>query len=207
MVNNYLTIAFRMFWKNKWQTLINVSGLGVGIACCVLIILYVHSELTYDSFHSRANRIYRAWFKVDNGNGQVSTHRTTPFPMGPALKANLEEVESVVRVSPIFPWIKIDGEQFTERVNFVERNFFQVFDFPLADGDSIDFILEPKDAIITSSKAAKYFGKADAINKNISIQIGQNFENFTIRAVVADAPALLTKRLYANMDWKIPSGK
>lgn len=188
MVNNYLKIAFRLLWKNGWQTLINVSGLGVGIACCVLIILYVHSELTFDSFHSRADRIYRAWFKVDNGHGQVSTRTTTPFPMAAALEANFEEVESAVRVSPIFPWIKIDGEQFTERVNFVERNFFQVFDFPLSDGGRIDFVLEPKDAIITSSKAAKLFGEGDLINRNISIQIGQNFEDFTIRAVVADAP-------------------
>lgn len=189
MINNYLKIAFRLLWKNGRQTLINVSGLGIGIACCVLIILYVHSELTFDSFHLRADRIYRAWFKVDNGNGQVSIHTNTPFPMGPALETNFEEVESAVRVSPIFPWIKIEGEQFTERVNFVERNFFQVFDFPLSDGGRIGFTLEPKDAIITSSKAAKYFGEADPINKNISIQIGQNFEDFTIRAVVADAPA------------------
>lgn len=189
MLKNYLKITFRVLWKNKGQTLINISGLGVGIGCCLLIILFVNDELSFDSFHAKSNRIYRAWLKLDNGNSQVSLNTITPFPLGNALQENFQEVEATVRLIPIAPWLKVGDNKYTERVSFVGPNFFQVFDFSMPDDHRANFSIEPKDAIITSSKALKYFGEEDPVNQNISIQIGQNFEDFRVKAVVANPPS------------------
>src|SRR5688572_19686991 len=124
MFRNYLKIAFRALWRSKVHSAINIIGLSLGIACCVLIVLFVKDELTFDRFHARANDIYRAYAIEDWGENQRFFDTATPFPMGPALKDNLQEIEYMVRINTIGPQVKTGNQLFTELVTIVGADFF-----------------------------------------------------------------------------------
>src|SRR5215213_8740161 len=97
MLRNYLKVAFRYLSRHKGYTVLNVSGLAVGIACCILIMLFVKNEWSYDKFHSKSSRLHRAWLK-EFYQGEIFKNTVTPIPLGPVLQDNLPEVESTCRV-------------------------------------------------------------------------------------------------------------
>ena len=185
MLQNYLKIAFRALWRSKIHSSINVLGLSLGIACCVLIALFVKDELTFDTFHANANRIYRVFVKEDWGENQQFFNTTTPMPMGPALKDNLPEVESFVRLVPINTMVKNGEKQFSEGVVVADRSAFSVFDFEWIKGERAVALHDPHNLVITQHTAEKYFGQADPIGQSLSIQVGENFEAFTVTGVVS----------------------
>ena len=94
MLRNYLKVAFRYLTKHKGYTAINIVGLAVGIACSILIMLFVKSELSFDRFHSKSDKIYRAWLE-EHYQGEVFRNTVTPIPLGPVLGAGLPEAEAV----------------------------------------------------------------------------------------------------------------
>ena len=188
MLKNYLTVAFRSLWRSKVHSLINVIGLSLGIACCILIVLFVRDEWTFDRFHSKANRIYRVWAKEDWGINQVFFYTTTPFPMGPALKENFPEVEHQVRTNSVNAQVKLGDAQFSEGVKFVGQDFFEVFDFNAVAGDSEHALREQNTAVLSERMAEKYFGESDPVGKVIQIQLGDVFEDYVVKAVVENAP-------------------
>ena len=98
MITNYLKTAFRYLLRNKGYTLINILGLAIGIASCILIMLFVRSEFSYDKFHSKAGRIHRAWLH-EKYEGQEFINTQTPIPLGPTLKLNIPDVEAFCRVN------------------------------------------------------------------------------------------------------------
>src|SRR6056297_167577 len=93
MIKNYVKIAFRNLLKHKLYSVINIFGLAVGIACCVLIALYVANEWSYDEFHSKSDRIYRAWVQETTPEGREILNTSTPVPLAGALEQNIPEVE------------------------------------------------------------------------------------------------------------------
>ncbi len=97
MLKNYLKTAFRYLAKHKGYTFINVLGLAVGIACCILVMIFVRSELSYDRFHAKADRIHRAWLQ-EFYQGEIFTNVVTPIPLGPVLQDKLAEVETTCHV-------------------------------------------------------------------------------------------------------------
>ena len=131
MVKNYLKIAFRSLWRNKSHSFINIFGLTVGIACCILILLYVKDEWTFDNFHKKADRIYRVFVNEDWGEDQQFFYTTSPFPMGPTLQENLGEVEHQVRINPMGVQIKVGEQEFSERIVVAGKDFYKVFDFKI----------------------------------------------------------------------------
>ena len=135
MLRNYFKISFRSLWKSKLNSAINIAGLGLGIAVCVLIMLFLREEWSFDTFHSKADRIYRVWGKEDYGPDQQFFWTTTPYPMGPTLKENFEEIESEVRINPIAVQIRAGESNHTESVSVVGKDFFSVFDFKAIDGN------------------------------------------------------------------------
>lgn len=187
MLKNYLTVAFRSLWRNKIHTSINVVGLSLGIACCILIVLFVKDEWTFDTFHTKANRIYRVWAREDWGINQVFFYTTTPFPMGPALKENFPEVESHVRINQFNSQIKVGNDQFSQGVAFGGEDFLDVFDFKLLAGDR-NALHSANSVVLTEQLAINYFGKSDPINETIQIQFGEVFEDFVVKAVVEKIP-------------------
>jgi putative ABC transport system permease protein len=185
MFQNYLKIAFRALWRNKIHSSINVLGLSLGIACCVLIALFVRDEWTFDTFHTKANRIYRVFVKEDWGENQQFFNTTTPMPMGPALKDNLPEVESFTRFVAINTMVKVGAKQFSEGVVLADRSVFSVFDFDLLQGEREVALRDQHNMVITPQIAEKYFGQTDPVGQTLSVQVGDNFEEFTVTAVVA----------------------
>jgi putative ABC transport system permease protein len=188
MLKNYLTIALRSLWRTKTHSLINILGLGLGITCCILISFFVRDELTYDTFHSKADRIYRVYAREDWGEKQQFFNTVTPFPMGPALKDNLPEVESQVQILNTNVQVKIAEKQFNEQMMVAGKDFFDVFDFKILNGDIHAVLHGQNNVVLSERQAVKYFGDNDPINKTISIQIGEAFEEFSVKAVTKNPP-------------------
>ena len=97
MISNYFKVAIRYLFRNKGYTTTNILGLAIGIASCILIMLFVRSEFSYDRFHSKSDRIYRAWLH-EKYEGQEFKNTVTPIPLGPVMKENIPDVESYCRV-------------------------------------------------------------------------------------------------------------
>lgn len=187
MLQNYLKITLRSLWRSKVHSLINILGLGLGVACCILIVLFVHDEWTFDRFHSKADRIYRVYAREDWGEKQQFFATLTPLPMGPALKENFPEVEKHVRINPVGSQVKVGDIQFNEQVIIGGQDFFDVFDFDVISGDR-NALHSQSNVVITERIAKKYFGEANPIDKLISMQLGENFEDFTVKAVTENVP-------------------
>ncbi|MGB4971148.1 MAG: ABC transporter permease, partial [Cyclobacteriaceae bacterium] len=188
MLKNYLKIAFRSLLRSKTHSIINILGLGIGIACCILIVLFVRDEWTFDTFHSKADSIYRVWAREDYGKDEVFFYTVTPFPMGPTLKDNFAEVEYQVRINNIGPQVKVGENLFSEQVTIGGKDFFRVFDFDVEHGESETALEGVNNVVITNRTAVKYFGESDPINKVIAIQLGDDFLDFAVKAVVEDMP-------------------
>ena len=188
MFQNYLKIALRSLGRSKTHSIINVLGLGLGIAVCLLIVLFVRDEWTFDTFHSKADRIYRVYAREDWGENQQFFATNTPFPMGPALKDNLQEVESQVRINNINAIVKAGENQFTETVMVGGQEFFRLFDFEVVAGDRESALSSQGSIVLTRQAAQKYFGNDDPLGKGISVQLGEQFEDFVVKAVVEDLP-------------------
>jgi len=184
MLKNYLKIAFRSLWRSKVHTLINITGLSLGITCCVLISLFVFDELTFDRFHSRADRIYRVFGKEDWGENQQFFYTTTPYAMGPTLKENFPEVESQVRIVKRGVQLKSGDNQFSETVTLATPDFFKVFDFELLTGSRENVLRDPSSVVISDWAAEKYFGKQDPINKILSIRLEDKFDDYKVAGIV-----------------------
>jgi putative ABC transport system permease protein len=149
--------------------------------------LFVHDEWTFDKFHSKADRIYRVYAREDWGENQQFFNTVTPLPMGPALKENFPEVMNHVRILPLSAQVKMNDYQFNERVLIGGQDFFEVFDFELIEG-SKDALHSQSSVVITERMANKYFGDRNPIDKVLSIQVGEKFEEFTVKAVTRDVP-------------------
>ncbi len=188
MFRNYLKIAFRSLWRSKVHSIINVAGLSIGISVCILIALFVSDEWTYDRFHSKADRIYRVHATENWGENQVFFNTTTPFPMGPTLKDNFPEVLNQVRINNIGTQVRVGENLFTEQVTIAGQDFFDVFDFELILGEQANALRNQSSVIITAQMAQKYFGLENPIGKPLSIQLGENFEEFIIKGVTKDVP-------------------
>lgn len=196
MLQNYLKIALRSLLRSKVHSIINISGLGLGIACCMLIVLFVNDEWTFDSFHTKADRIYRVFGKENYGENQEFFWTTSPFPMGPALKENIPEVERQVRINRMYAQVKVGDKQFTEGVAIAGQDFFRVFDFNIIKGDDQDPLGQQNNVVLARWLAKKYFGDTDPINKTISIQLGETFEEFKVTAVTDNVPTNSSIRYY-----------
>ena len=186
MIKNYLIVAIRNIARNKTFSAINILGLAIGMACCILILRYVQDELNYDQHHERAHRIYRIAAEVDVG-GTITQVAITPFPMGPTLVTDYPEVIKAVRFFKGFkPKILIRdqyGHVFVEEgLLFSDANVFEVFDFPLNKGDPETAFSKPYSVVITEAVAQKYFGEQSPMGQTISF----NEQPFNVTGVLRD---------------------
>jgi len=189
MLKNYLKIALRNLNRNKINSIINISGLAIGLACVLLIGMYIKDELSYDQFFNDANRIYRVNTHEKIGNDEfVAGH--TPPPVGAALTSNFPEIESYTRIfKPIESVVKyvVNGQtkSITERkILAVDSNFLEFFSYNLVDGDRKTCLNNPNAVVLTESAAHKYFGNESAIGKNL------DFDGYkaVVTAVLKDIP-------------------
>jgi len=186
MFKNYLKVALRNLTKQRLYTLITILGLSIGVTCCLLIMLYVRQELSYDRFYPNADRIYRVAHEETTPQGK-SYMAATPTPVGPALKEEYPEVEHITRV--YFDEQVLFGHQdkqiFEDNVIFADPDFFNVFPFRILKGDVSHLLDTPDSMVLTASMAEKYFGDEEAIGKIIRIN---NQESFRVTGVMEDVP-------------------
>ncbi len=187
MFKNYLKVALRYLLRNKGYTTINILGLAIGITCCILIMLFVRSEWSYDKFHSKSGRLYRAWLQ-EIYEGQTFTNTVTPIPLGPTMQANIPDIEASCRVFAFNTLVQSGENRFNERINMVDSNFFEVFDFKLKTGSAINAFPNSNSVVLSEEHAKKYFGTNEAIGKNLSIQLGDDTILFVVTAVAKRAP-------------------
>lgn len=171
MLKNYVKIAFRYLSKHRGYTIINVLGLSVGIACCILIMLFVRNEWSFDRFHSKADRVYRAWLE-EHYQGELFKNTATPIPLVPVLQSGLPEVEASCRLAEMRPPVKHNNNIFNDAVKMVDSSFFQLFDFPLLQGANKKPFPTHNSLVLTQTAAKRYFGTETPIGKNLEIQLG-----------------------------------
>ena len=188
MIRNYLKVAMRYLLRNKGYTAINILGLAIGITCCVLILLFARSEFSYDKFHSKSDRIYRAWVREHYEDMDDIIDIVTPLPLAGALQASFPEVESTCRVFNLAPLVKIGDQSFTENIRMVDSSFFNIFDFKLIEGNRENPFPTSNSIILTEATAKKYFGKENAIGKNIEMQLSNEKVMFSVAGIVKSAP-------------------
>jgi putative ABC transport system permease protein len=187
MLRNYLKVALRYLLRHKEYTAINILGLAVGITCCVLIMLFVRSELSYDAFHSKSDRLYRMW-QHEKYQGEDFINTVTPLPMAQALQSNFGEIESTCRVFAFNPIVKVQQQSFTEDMRMVDSSFFRLFDFKLLQGDRNNPFPTANSMLITPAIAKKYFGKENPIGKNVEVQMSNDKVLFSVAGIVQPAP-------------------
>ena len=187
MFRNYFKTAWRYLLRYKQYTIINILGLAVGITCCVLIMLFVRSEFSYDRFHSNAHRLYRIW-QHEKAEGQDFINTVTPIPLAPTLRSTFPEVESVCRVYLFNTLAKLNTNSFNENVTMVDSTFFQIFDFKLLQGNKANPFPTPNSVILTTTTAKKYFGNANAIGKTIVLSLGDEQTAFAVAGIAEPSP-------------------
>ena len=188
MIKNYLKIAIRSLKRNLAYSTINVLGLAIGISFSALLYIYVESELTYDTFHKKSDRIYRQLTIDQRVPDKVRYFAVATPPMAPALKQDYPEVEDMTRLFRDYGQVvfKLNGENHQEREWYtVESNFFEFFDFEFIHGDPATALKEPLSIVLNNSTAKKLFDNKNPVGELIEIN---GFGSATITAVVKDAP-------------------
>jgi len=168
MFRNYLVIALRNIVRHKLYSFINIAGLAVGLACLILIILFVRDELSYDKWIPGSDKLYRVetTFHVP-GRADIVTAQTT-MPLTAAMRDQIPEVRSQTRLVQQGMTMTAGDRQFSEKVGTVDPNFLQVIPLPLVSGDPRTVLSRPDGIVISQRIARKYFGDADAIGKTLS---------------------------------------
>ncbi|MTI19839.1 ABC transporter permease, partial [Fulvivirga sp. RKSG066] len=188
MIINYLKIALRNIWKTRLHSFITITGLATGIACCILIVLFVKDEWTFDKFHDKADRIYRAWVFENYGEDEQFFNTTTPYPLGPALKENFKDVMAYVTYNQMPQSITVGVDNYNEIVTVVGEYFFDSFDFSPIYGRLNGALADKNNVVITSGLAQKLFGVDNAVGETLQMQIGDEQRTFNIKAVVENPP-------------------
>jgi putative ABC transport system permease protein len=193
MFTNYLKIALRNLARSKFYALINISGLAIGLSCCLLIMIFIRHELSYDKFHKDANSIFRVISRGEMGDSKSTTLAVTPAPWLPLIKKDYPEVKSYVRLlKDEKAQVSVKGEQpyYEKNLLFCDSTFFEVFSFELVRGNMQAALQNPNSIVLTETVARKYFGDADAVGK--TLQVRTSFTNMTemqVTGVIKGAPA------------------
>jgi putative ABC transport system permease protein len=193
MTGNYFKVVWRNMKRQKGYTFINMVGLAVGIACTILILLWVQDELSFDRFHEKADRIYRVVFSSSDDG--LPTNANGSFGVGPALKRDFPEVEEVVRIRKMGQGVKRyvgfrEKKYYESLFFFAEPTIFMVFDFPLVKGDPTTALDEPNSIVLSEEAANKYFGNVEPIGKTIEADPYNDGELmlFRVTGIAKNAP-------------------
>jgi putative ABC transport system permease protein len=188
MTGHNLKIAGRILWRHKMNTLLNVIGIAVGIACFVQISLFVNQELSFDKFHENGSQIFRVWGREDYGEGQEFFYTNTPIPLEKALEENIPEITTAIQYdTPNF--LVGDGEnRINERIAVASPEFFDVFSFPLLAGNTQQPLVDRNAIVLSEAYATKYFGNKEAVGESITVQIDGEKRAFVVSAIMQDLP-------------------
>ncbi len=190
MIKNYLIISLRSLLKHRFYAAINITGLALGLAASLLLTTWIIHELSYDTFHVNAKRIYRSSMEYSFG-GQTARTSVSPTALLPALQKNFQEIESGVRLYNPSSWnpfiLRKDDKLFQEeRFFYADSTFFEVFSFDLLSGNPDKALTEPNTVVLTQTSAKKYFGSEDPLGKTIQVN---NKTEYLVTGVMEDVPS------------------
>jgi len=191
MIKNYLKIALRNIVKHKGISFINIAGLAIGLACSILILLFVSHDLSYDKFHEKADRIHRLAVRASIGDTKI--HQTySSSETFRRLLVDFPEVEMGVKFLTLGRTPVILNEQtfYESKFYAVDDTFFQIFTFPLLSGRPEEVLKEPNTMVLTETTARKYFNSTDVVGKVIKVNFGRDggLRDFEISGVSKDVP-------------------
>ena len=187
MLRSYFTIALRHLKRHAGYASINITGLAVGLACCLFIFLFVRQELSYDRFHAQADRIARVSMTWVFDKTEIAVAKTTTMP-GPGLQESLAEVVDYVRFQQAAEAVVQVNDQAFKETGWVyaDSSLFDVFSFPLVQGDAKTALSRPNTVVLTQHIAEKYFGNADPVGQTLLVNTRHVYE---VTGVMADVPA------------------
>ncbi len=188
MLKNYITIAWRNLMRNKVFSFINLTGLSIGLACCLLIVLFAKDELSFDRFHKDIDQLYQLTCRVVENNGKESLFGIASHIQGPTFAREIPEIEKAVRVSEVNFIVRKGEETFEEKVSFADPDFFEVFSFPLMIGDPEQVLEDTHSMVLSEEMANKYFGETDPVGETLDLMTGTEFESFVVTGVAKRAP-------------------
>jgi putative ABC transport system permease protein len=198
MIKHFLIILFRNFLKQRIYSTINILGLAIGLASTLIILLWVFDEITYDSFHLKADRIYRMIMDINTGSENSFLLAQTPPSLSIALKDNFPEIKESTRISTIPKTIVQKGEKALYERNgiYADQSFFSIFTFPVLAGDINLALQDPNSIILTESFANKYLEKGETLDKSLLI----NGQEFKVTSIINDIPG----NSHLQFDFVIP---
>ena len=186
MINNYFKIAFRQLLKNKGFSIINISGLAIGMGSFMLIALWIQNELSYDQFHSKKERIYELWNRGEY-SGKLNCWNTTPKCAAKIMKQDIPEIEKAIRVNWTISYLLSAGNKKLSLMGTaVDKEFLDIFDFPLIEGNPKTVLADGKSILLTANCAEKLFGKENPIGKTIVVN---NSDNLVVSGIISNPPA------------------
>ena len=186
MLKNYVKVVLRSIRRQSGYSLINIAGLAIGMACCLLITLWVFDELSYDRFHEKAPHLYRV---EENQfySGRVYHVTVTPYPLAPVLKQEIPEIVEATRYVYSGGQLFRHGEKsfYEDRVWAVDPAFLRMFSFPLVKGDAATALSDPTSVVLTEDTARKYFGEDESLGEVISVN---NELELKVTGIVKNVP-------------------
>ncbi len=187
MFKNYLKTAFRNLTRHKGYSLINIAGFAIGIACCILILLWVQDELSFDRFHENLDSLHRVVEEQHYSDGTIFPIARTPYPVGPALVADYPEIINFTRFTPCWRILMESRDKsFYERsFAFADPSLLEMFSFPLLEGDASTALAETNAVLISEDMAKKYFGTEDPVGKTLTMD---NVVDFQVSGVFENIP-------------------
>ena len=187
MLRNYLKTAFRSLWKSKGFSAINIIGLAIGLSTCLLILIFVMDELSYDRYNVKADRIYRLDGDIKFG-GNHFILAVAPAPAGPAVRRDYPEVEKEVRFRQQGGRLVKKGDQNIQEdaVVFADSTLFDVFTLPMISGDPHTALVDAHTVVITERMARKYFNAVDVVGRTLMIN---DTIPYKVTGVIKDIPA------------------
>lgn len=198
MLTNYLKIALRNLRKQPGYSFINIGGLGLGLACAFMIVLFVQYERSYDHFHEHRDRLYRLNREVVRGEAAGMKSTMSPAGLAPELSARFPEIEAVIRYEERSTYLTVGNESHqAERFAFMDREALQAFTFPLVRGNAATALVNPNSVLLTETTAATLFGDADPIGETISFN--GRFD-LTVTGILKDLP----KNTHLQFDYLAP---
>ena len=204
MFQHYFKISWRNILKNKAYSFINVTGLSLGLACCMLIFLYAKDEITYDRFHAKKDQIYQLtytfWNLESNEKHYIST---TNISAGEGFESDIPEIEEIVRMSQGSGLVLKGTEPIAESFFYVDDNFFSVFSFPLIHGAAKTAFYPLNSVVLSEEAAVKYFGTTDVLGRELQIRETNEFKPFVVSAVAKNVPENSSLKFHLLLPFKL----
>ncbi len=187
MLKNYIKTAWRNLWKGRVFNFMNITGLSIAVACCILLFLTVNYEFSYDKYNENLDKIYQFYFTSNTSKG-VEHATSMPAPLTPALKAEYQDIRYITRMSNSGTVVRYGQKELSQNIHFVDPDFFNIFTFPVINGNKTTPLADVSSAVLTEFAAKAIFGKQNAVGKTISLNYSGTPRDFVVSAVVKDFP-------------------